>query len=1224
LCRKYSCAEGGTFNLAKNLERPIPRLELPDPLSLPERWYREGRKTGFAGEGGTPAHPLSKNEVSEWYNEPGVAGYRNEGEVEDMLKDCLTSPPHAEQKDRFQPFSPEAARRTERAAAWDEGLFRLLAPGYLSSLRPVWRYGLAVLIVAASTLFRWALIPWLGTIAPYDIAIVATVVTAGLLGFGPGLLSVLLGDIAIDVIVLGSLPGMFDARALVRLGAALTIGVFITWILHAIRVADIRSRRSEERIAAFAAATFEGIVESEAGRIVDCNAQFAQMVGRTVEELKGTAVVDLVVPEERERVAENVGLNRESAIEHGVLRKDGTRIIVETHGRPAGPDTARRYKVVRDITERKQAEDALQNAKAELEVRVRERTAELEQANELLREENRERLRTEQLLRLQEARLEALWRLSQMGEVSLTEIAGLTLEQGIALTESKIGFVGFLSGDESVYTLHAVSRDVVKECGVTGEPLQWHVVDAGIWADAIKERRTLFVNDYSKPHPRKRGLPPGHPYVNRFMIVPILEEGKAVAVAGVGNKTTDYDRSDERQIALLLTEMWSSVQRNRSREALQKAHDDLEEKVRERTASLRESEQRLKRAQEIAHLGSWELDLVRNRLTWSDEVYRIFGFRPQEFGATYGAFLEAVHPEDRAAVEGAYSDSLREGRDRYEIEHRIVRRDNGEVRTVHEKCEHVRDAAGRVIRSIGMVHDITERKKTDALRQALAEQERLRLGAAVEQASDSVVMVDLDGTILYVNAAFESIHLVGRDEALGLCYFDLFSDDPSASAIRRAVGQGKPWQGQLTRSISGGRPVELDVTISPARDPSGAVIGGLVTETDVTQKNALQRQVRQAQKMEALGTLAGGITHDFNNILGTIIINTEMALFDLEPSSAARRPLPLVLQAANRGKDLVKQIITFSRQRAWERKPLAIVPIVKEGVKFLRSTLPKDIAIQETIDTRSGVVLADPSHIHQIMVNLCQNAALAMRESGGRMEVRLEPAEVDTAMTARHPDLKRGPYVRLTVADTGCGMTGDVMERIFEPFFTTRKPGEGSGLGLAVVHGIVKSYNGAIIVYSEPGKGSVFNVYLPQLEEETRAAEIAAPRLPAGGEERILLVEDEEGQRTSLAHGLERLGYRVTARADGLSALSAFRDDPGGFDIVITDQIMPDMSGLELAAALSKVRPDIPVILCTGFSEKVNEGTIGQDGIRELLMKPFTIQEITQAIRKAVRKENEV
>jgi PAS domain S-box-containing protein len=517
--------------------------------------------------------------------------------------------------------------------------------------------------------------------------------------------------------------------------------------------------------------------------------------------------------------------------------------------------------------------------------------------------------------------------------------------------------------------------------------------------------------------------------------------------------------------------------------------------------------------------------------------------------------------------------------------------------------------------------DISQRKNTELLRQALADQERLRLGAAVEQASDAVIMLDLDGTIRYVNAAFEAINRIGRDQAAGRSYFSLLSaGSPAETAVKEALAKGAIWHGQVTRPVPDGRPVELELAVSAVKDPSGALLGGLITEKDVTQENALQRQFRQAQKMDALGTMAGGITHDFNNILGTIVINTELALLDIEPSHPARAALPAVLQAAARGKELVKQIITFSRQKEWTKARLEIAPVVRDTMILLRSTLPKDLLIHETIDADCGMIMGDASQIHQIVVNLCQNAALAMQERGGTLDVKLEPVRVDAVLAARHPDLKPGRYVRLTVADSGCGMSSEVLERIFEPFFTTRGHGGGSGLGLPVVLGIVKSYDGAIIVYSEPGKGSVFNVYLPRIEGGAPAAEAVRPRRQAGAGERILLVEDEQGQRASLTRSLTKLGYRVAARASGRSALSLFRRDPEAFDIVITDQIMPGMSGLDLAAGILKARPALPVVLCTGFSEKVNGDSIKNAGIREYVMKPFTLQEISRVIARALGK----
>ena len=626
--------------------------------------------------------------------------------------------------------------------------------------------------------------------------------------------------------------------------------------------------------------------------------------------------------------------------------------------------------------------------------------------------------------------------------------------------------------------------------------------------------------------------------------------------------------------------------------------------------TLRESEERFRALNETSPIGVG-VSSAEGLLLYANPAYeRILGYDHDELLGKRASDLY-LNPEVRMS----WLETLKAGGTVTDVEIRLKRKDGVPV-WVSINASNINYRGRQAV--IGTIQDISERKQAEELRRALAEQEKFRLGAAVEQASDSIVMVDLDGTIRYVNAAFESLNRVTRDKAVGRSYFEFLpTQSPEVGNIREAVARGRPWRGHLAGAIAGSGPVEVEVTISPALDPAGKVAGGLVTEKDVTRENALQSQVRQAQKMDALGTLAGGITHDFNNILGTIVLNTELALLDLDPANPARRSLPLVLQAAGRGKELVKQIITFSRQRTWEKKPVEIAPIISEGLRFLRATLPKSSPIQESIDAGSGVVLADPSHINQVLVNLCQNAALAMK-NGGRLEVALAPVEVGEAMTLRHPNLRPGPYVRLSVSDTGCGMTREVRERIFEPFFTTRRKGQGSGLGLAVVHGIVRTYDGEITVKSEPGKGSTFNVYFPRLDSEALAAGVEKEEGAQTGEERILLVEDEAAQRQTLGQGLGRLGYEVTARADGRSALEAFKKSPAAFDVVITDQIMPRMSGLELAAKITALRPGLPVILCTGFSEKVNGEGMARSGVLGLLMKPFTLREATRLIRKVL------
>ncbi len=378
------------------------------------------------------------------------------------------------------------------------------------------------------------------------------------------------------------------------------------------------------------------------------------------------------------------------------------------------------------------------------------------------------------------------------------------------------------------------------------------------------------------------------------------------------------------------------------------------------------------------------------------------------------------------------------------------------------------------------------------------------------------------------------------------------------------------------------------------------------------ERKRMEETLAQSQKMEALGTLAGGIAHDFNNLLATIIINTELALLDLNETSPAHESLPMVLQAANRGRDLIKQIITYSRQKEGPKKPLRASPLLKETLKLLKSSLPKNIELQEDITTNCDLILGDPSQVHQIVMNLCSNAGHAMREGGGTLEVKLSPIEISPG-NASHPDLKPGPYICLTVNDTGHGMTPEVRDRIFDPFFTTKRLGEGSGMGLAVVHGIVKSYGGAIRVRSEAGRGSSFEVFIPSIQGDAET-DYALPHLTRG-KERILLVEDEEVQLRSMQKMLQRLGYEVTARSSSVDALALFETDPYAFDLVIADQIMPKMTGAKMSEAMLKTRPDLRIILCTAFSELITEKMVKFKGIKEFINKPFTMQEISDIIR---------
>ncbi|MEQ8191170.1 MAG: response regulator [Candidatus Eremiobacterota bacterium] len=391
-------------------------------------------------------------------------------------------------------------------------------------------------------------------------------------------------------------------------------------------------------------------------------------------------------------------------------------------------------------------------------------------------------------------------------------------------------------------------------------------------------------------------------------------------------------------------------------------------------------------------------------------------------------------------------------------------------------------------------------------------------------------------------------------------------------------------------------------------------------EREVAEHRKLEGQLIQSQKMEAIGTLAGGIAHDFNNILGSIIGYTELALFEISEEHIIYQYLSQVLKAGDRAKELVAQILTFSRRTDQKRKLLNIIPVIKEAVKLLRASLPATIEIRQDIKGKQAVIMADPTQIHQIILNLCTNGAHAMKERGGILDISLADVDIFPEDLPFYTDIKTGPYVKLTVSDTGHGIKREVLERIFEPYFTTKETGEGTGLGLSVVHGIVTGYGGNIKVYSEPGKGTEFQVLLPKIKTDEDITHEKLETIP-GGTGTILVVDDEEAIVNIMKSMLKRLGYEVITEIDSIKALESFRNAPHHFDLVITDLTMPHMTGRELAKEIMCIRADIPVILTTGFSDTINPDEEIRSGIKELLLKPVTIRNLAETVKKLLGME---
>ena len=514
---------------------------------------------------------------------------------------------------------------------------------------------------------------------------------------------------------------------------------------------------------------------------------------------------------------------------------------------------------------------------------------------------------------------------------------------------------------------------------------------------------------------------------------------------------------------------------------------------------------------------------------------------------------------------------------------------------------------------IGAVHDLTERIRAD--------EARYLLDTAIEQSAETIMITDETGSIQYINPAFEKITGYQREEVVGQNPNILKSgkqDKGFYTAMWNKLTRGHRWTGNFINKKKDGNFFMEEASISPIRNGSGAITSYVAVKRDITEKIKMEAQLRQSQKMEAMGTLAGGIAHDFNNILTSVIGYTELTMRKIDKGSELNENLEEVFKAGKRAKDLVRQILAFSRQSEEERTPIQMSPIVKEAIKLLRASLPSTINIRQDIKSDLSNVMADPTQIHQIVMNLCTNAAHAMDEKGGELKISLSQVELGSEDSGHYVDMIPGHYLKLTVSDTGYGISPANIGLVFDLYFTTKEIGEGTGLGLSVVHGIVKSLGGEITVESKPGKKTVFTVYIPAIQIIPSQEKTAEPEPLPIGKERILFIDDEPVVAKIGKMALEPLGYDVEVRTSSIEALELVRVHPERFDLIITDMTMPQMTGDELTKELIKIRPDIPVILCTGFSNKMSKEQALRIGVRAFIMKPFVIGDLAATVRKVL------
>jgi PAS domain S-box-containing protein len=647
---------------------------------------------------------------------------------------------------------------------------------------------------------------------------------------------------------------------------------------------------------------------------------------------------------------------------------------------------------------------------------------------------------------------------------------------------------------------------------------------------------------------------------------------------------------------------------------VQKTLRSLESSVEE----LTNTRTRLQAAQKLAQIGDWELQLRDSVLTWSDQIYEICGVSQEDFTATFENALELVHPEDRELVKSILKSVIRK-KNSLDFECRIIRPD-GTKRLVYQHVTAGPGESGPVEMLSGTMQDITERKELSSRFEKLSAQIpgficqfHLDSGGSPRIAFASKGIIEtcgiepdqVDKNIKSICSLFHEEDVTRLKERI----------KESSESLTTWHGQYRFWH-----------PVKGLIWLEGHATPESLNDGGArwygyfwdITErkNSEAEKERLRTQLEQSQKMEALGILAGGIAHDFNNILSAIMGYTELSKIYVSEEMKAVRCLDEVMKAGSRAKDLVQQILTFSRQTERELKPVSVKHIAEEALRLIRASLPSTIEIRQSLKS-DMLVMGDPTQIHQMIMNLCTNAGHAMMVNGGILMLDITDLEADAALLALHPELEAGSYLKLTVSDTGHGVQPEVAERIFDPFFTTKPAGKGTGMGLAVVHGLVKSYGGAIKIESEPEKGARFEVYLPSIENG-RKMEIQIEKSLPRGFERILFVDDEPNLVEIGQSMLENLGYQVITRTSSLEALKLFKKQADKFDLVITDMTMPQMTGDKLAREVLAVRCDVPIIICTGFSKLINEKNYRTKGVKGLLMKPVVMSEMAKMVRQVL------
>jgi PAS domain S-box-containing protein len=678
-----------------------------------------------------------------------------------------------------------------------------------------------------------------------------------------------------------------------------------------------------------------------------------------------------------------------------------------------------------------------------------------------------DRKRAEEQIRLNELRLHSLYEISQYRAKNVQEFLDFTLDRAITLTGSKVGYIYHYEENNRRFILNTWSKEVMKECEVAEPQNVYELEKTGIWGEAVRQKTAIIANDFQAPNQLKKGYPPGHVELFKYLTVPIFQEDKIVAVVGVANKKSDYDDSDIIQLSLLMDSVWRMIENQRS-----------------------------------------------------------------------------------------------------------------------------------------------------------AEQER-RLVKAVEQVAEGIIITDANGVIQYVNPAQEILSGYSLNELVGQTpnvFKSDFHDGIFYEQLWGTIKAGRVWSGRFINKKKDGTQYHEDATISPVYDKSGNLTNLVAVKHDVTKQLALQEQLFQAQKMEAVGTLAGGFAHDFNNKLQVIDGYVDLVLFNKDLPATVKKDLGVIKQTVDSSAELIKEMMVFSRKTPAGLQLIDLNKLVAQTRSMLSRSIPKMIEIDLLLADDLWAINAAPNQIEQILMNLAVNAMDAMPD-GGRLTIKTQNIALDEECHRFDPAAKPGRYALITVSDTGAGMDKETASRIFEPFFTTKEPGKGTGLGLAMVYGIVEQHGGRIICDSEPSVGTTFKIYFPAIEEVPREQYSEKKEPPRGQSETILLVDDEPNFLETTSRLLAGANYRVITATNGKDALELYEKHLEEIKLVILDLIMPEMGGKQCLSALRNMDPNVRVLIATGYTKRGMPQELNEAGASDFILKPFDMPQLLEKIRKIIDEE---